>query len=224
MSDADQTRGRNQQGRFITLEGGEGVGKSTNLAFIREYLVQRGLPVVQTREPGGTPLAEKIRSLLLDKSSEPMADLTELMLVFAARAQHLQQVIRPALERGDWVLCDRFTDATYAYQGYGRGLDHDLIERLQALVHPDLRPDLTLLLDIDIELGLARAGERGGLDRIESEQRSFFESVRQGYLTLARQEPDRFVVLDASPPLPAVQAALRQQLDRLIDGSSNDSV
>lgn len=215
-SEADRAHSASR-GKFITLEGGEGVGKSTNLAFIREYLGERGLPVVLTREPGGTALAEKIRSLLLEKSSEPMADLTELLLVFAARAQHLDQVIRPALERGDWVLCDRFTDATYAYQGYGRGLDRELIGRLEALVHPNLQPDLTILLDIDIELGLARASERGDLDRIESEQRGFFDAVREGYLNLARQFSERYVVVDASPPLAVVQAQIEGHLKNFVE-------
>ncbi|MCW8193511.1 dTMP kinase [Proteobacteria bacterium 005FR1] len=216
LNEAEQANGR-QRGRFITLEGGEGVGKSTNLAFIRDYLAERGLPVVLTREPGGTPLAEKIRGLLLEKSPEAMADLTELLLVFAARAQHLDQVIRPALERGDWVLCDRFTDATYAYQGFGRGLDQELIGRLEALVHPHLQPDLTILLDIDVDLGLARASERGDLDRIESEQRSFFEAVRAGYLTLASENTKRYIVVDASPPLALVQAQIEKKLKQFIE-------
>lgn len=203
-------------GRFITLEGGEGVGKSTNLNFIHDYLLGRGYSVVLTREPGGTPLAEKLRALLLEKSAETMSDLTELLLVFAARAQHLEQVIRPALARGDWVLCDRFTDATYAYQGYGRGLDRGLISRLEQLVHPVLQPDLTLLLDIDIDVGLARARERGELDRIESEQRAFFEAVREGYLALAAREPTRFAIVDASPQLGVVQAAIQGHIEALI--------
>jgi dTMP kinase len=214
QNEAEQ--GSRRYGKFITLEGGEGVGKSTNLTFIRDCLVERGLSVVLTREPGGTPLAEKIRGLLLDKSPEPMAHLTELLLVFAARAQHLDQVIRPALERGDWVLCDRFTDATYAYQGYGRGLDRDLIGHLESLVHPKLQPDLTILLDIDVDLGLSRASERGDLDRIESEQRSFFEAVRSGYLTIASQHPERYAVVDASPPLAVVQAQIEGQLKQFI--------
>jgi dTMP kinase len=203
-------------GKFISLEGGEGVGKSTNLIFVHEYLVSHGCKVVLTREPGGTPLAEKLRTLLLQKSVETMSNLTELLLIFAARAQHLGQVIQPALARGDWVLCDRFTDATYAYQGYGRGLDRTVIAQLEQLVHPTLQPDLTLLLDIDIDTGLARVRERGDLDRIESEQRHFFEAVRAGYLTLARQNPKRFAVVDASPPLDVVQDVIKIHLDNLI--------
>ncbi|MGQ9425306.1 dTMP kinase [Gilvimarinus sp. F26214L] len=210
MTATDQ---RPRRGRFITLEGGEGVGKSTNLAFVNDYLKSRNRQVVLTREPGGTPLAEKIRSLLLEPSAETMSDMTELLLMFAARAQHLSQVIRPALERGDWVLCDRFTDATFAYQGFGRGLDQSLISQLQRLVHPEIEPDLTLLLDIDVDTGLARARERAELDRIELEQRSFFQAVRDGYLALAAQHPQRFVVVDAAPPLETVQARIREQLD-----------
>lgn len=204
-------------GKFITLEGGEGVGKSTNLAFIHDYLVARGCTVVLTREPGGTPLAEKLRALLLEKSAEPMSDLTELLLIFAARAQHLERVIQPALLRGDWVLCDRFTDATYAYQSYGRGLDKGVIAELERLVHPTLKPDLTVLLDIDIDIGLARARERGELDRIESEERSFFEAIREGYRALAEEEPERFAVVDASPELRFVQDAIESHIDALIN-------
>lgn len=216
MSKPDNNNSESNRGKFITLEGGEGVGKSTNLAFIHDHLRNRGCRVVLTREPGGTPLAERLRDLLLQKSPETMSDLTELLLVFAARAQHLDQVINPALARGDWVLCDRFTDATYAYQGYGRGLDRGIIARLEELVHPGLRPDLTLLLDIDIDVGLERARERGDLDRIESERRQFFESVRAGYLSLAEREPTRFAVIDASPGLEQVQAAIAARVDALI--------
>lgn len=209
-------------GRFITLEGGEGVGKSSNLAFIHEYLTGCGQSVVVTREPGGTPLAEKVRELLLQKSAEPMSALAELLLVFAARAQHLERVIRPALVRGDWVLCDRFTDATFAYQGCGRRLNQQVIAQLRDLVHPDLQPDLTILLDIDIAEGLARARERGEPDRIESEQRSFFEAVRSGYLAMAAEEPRRFAVVDASPPLETVQQAIREHLDRILKGTRSE--
>lgn len=207
------------RGRFITLEGGEGVGKSTNLAFVHDYLRERGISVVLTREPGGTPLAENIRDLLLRQSAEPVEELTELLLVFAARAQHLNRVIRPALVRGDWVLCDRFTDATFAYQGFGRGLSADLIGRLQTMVHPDLQPDLTLLLDIDVERGLARARERGELDRIESEQADFFERVRAGYLELAARDR-RWAIIDANPALPEVQRAIAERLERLLAEST----
>jgi dTMP kinase len=192
-------------GKFITIEGTEGVGKSTNLAYVHEWLTTRGVEVVVTREPGGTPLAEEIRTLLLAKRDESVDETAELLLVFAARAQHLQQVIKPALARGAWVLCDRFTDATYAYQGGGRGLDVATIAQLEQLVQGDLRPDLTLVLDIDVELGLQRARERAELDRFESEAVAFFERVRQTYRHLAEVAPERYAVVDAGQTLQAVQ-------------------
>lgn len=191
--------------RFITLEGGEGAGKSTCLAFIRDFLAQRGLPLVVTREPGGTPLAEEIRQLLLARREEQVAPNAELLLMFAARAQHLQQVVLPALSRGDWVLCDRFTDATYAYQGYGRHQPMQTIRDLERLVQGDLQPGLTLLLDLPVQEGLARAAARAEKDRFESEQDAFFERVRQGYRDRAAAEPARFRVIDASRPLGTVQ-------------------
>jgi dTMP kinase len=191
--------------RFITLEGGEGAGKSTCLAFIRDFLAQRGQPLVVTREPGGTPLAEEIRQLLLARREEQVAPNAELLLMFAARAQHLQQVVLPALSRGDWVLCDRFTDATYAYQGYGRHQPMQTIRDLERLVQGDLQPGLTLLLDLPVQEGLARAAARAEKDRFESEQDAFFERVRQGYRDRAAAEPARFRVIDASRPLGAVQ-------------------
>lgn len=191
--------------RFITLEGGEGAGKSTCLAFIRDFLAQRGMPLVVTREPGGTPLAEEIRQLLLARREEQVAPNAELLLMFAARAQHLQQVVLPALSRGDWVLCDRFTDATYAYQGYGRHQPMQTIRELERLVQGDLQPGLTLLLDLPVQEGLARAAARAEKDRFESEQDAFFERVRQGYRDRAAAEPARFRVIDASRPLGDVQ-------------------
>lgn len=203
-------------GKFITIEGTEGVGKSTNLAYVHEWLIQRGLEVVVTREPGGTPLAEEIRALLLAKRDEPVDETAELLLVFAARAQHLQQVIKPALARGAWVLCDRFTDATYAYQGGGRGLDVATIAQLEQLVQGDLRPDLTLVLDIDVELGLQRARQRAELDRFESEAVAFFERVREAYRALAHAAPARYAVVDASQPLAAVQQDIDRVLSRLL--------
>lgn len=195
-------------GLFITLEGPEGAGKSTNREYLAELLVQAGIEVVLTREPGGTPLAERIRELLLAPDSEVMAVDTELLLMFAARAQHLAGVIRPALARGAVVLCDRFTDATYAYQGGGRGLAHERIAILEQFVQGDLRPDLTLVFDLPVEVGLARAAARGKLDRFEQEQQSFFEAVRQTYLARAAQAPERYRVLDAAQPLSQVQADL----------------
>ncbi|MCB1665713.1 MAG: dTMP kinase [Pseudomonadales bacterium] len=203
-------------GRFITIEGGEGVGKSTNIQCIQERLRQAGIDFVLTREPGGTELAEKIRTLLLDCHDEPMAEMTELLLIFAARAQHLAQVIRPALAAGKWVLCDRFTDATYAYQGGGRGLSVSAIAALEHLVQQDLRPDLTYLLDLSPDVGLSRASKRAALDRFELEKIEFFERVRATYLQRAAAEPERCVVIDAGEPLAQVQAAILQHLETLI--------
>ena len=200
------------KGRFITLEGGEGVGKSSNMAFIVDLLTEAGVDFIQTREPGGTPLAEEIRQLLLTPRDEHMDELSELLLGFAARAQHLARTIRPALAAGTWVLCDRFTDATVAYQGAGRGLSLSTIAQLRALVHRDLQPDMTLLLDAPVEIGMSRAGERGELDRFEQEQMSFFERVRQGYIDQAQADPDRYRIIDASQSLSDVQADIRDVL------------
>jgi dTMP kinase len=196
------------RGRFITLEGSEGSGKSTNLAYIHEKLQQSGIDVVLTREPGGTPLGEQIRDLLLDHRQQAMASDTELLLMFAARAQHLNELILPALEQGKWVLCDRFTDATYAYQGAGRGISEERIATLEQWVQGELRPDLTFFLDLPVEQGLARAGERSTPDRFEREQLDFFERVRQGYLQQAERDPQRYRVVDASVALEQVQSQL----------------
>lgn len=204
------------QGRFITLEGGEGVGKSTNLNFVRQLLEQRGIRVVMTREPGGTPLAEKIRNLLLAPDQETITPSAELLLVFAARAQHVRHVIVPALQRGDWVLSDRFTDATYAYQGGGRQMDVQAIAWLEHLVLGDLRPDLTLLLDAPVEIGMRRAKHRGDLDRFESEALAFFERVRQAYRQRAESEPARYRLIDAAQPLPDVQRCIERALQTLL--------
>ena len=199
-------------GWFITLEGPEGAGKSTNREFLAEQLRARGYTVCLTREPGGTPLAERIRDLLLHCHDEPMAVDTELLLMFAARAQHIEQVIKPALARGEVVLCDRFTDATYAYQGGGRGVDHQRIATLEQFVQGDLQPNLTLVFDLPVEIGLSRAAARGVLDRFEREPRAFFEAVRQTYLQRAALQPKRYVVLDASQSLAAVQADLLEKM------------
>ena len=204
------------RGKFLTIEGTEGVGKSTNLAFVRDWLQAQGVDVVVTREPGGTPLAEEIRSLLLAKRDEPVDEIAELLLVFAARAQHIAQVIQPALARGAWVLSDRFTDATYAYQGGGRGLNIDTIDQLEHLVQGDLRPDVTLILDIDVELGLNRARQRGELDRFESETMVFFERVRCAYRARADKAPSRYVLVDAGQDLAAVQADIGSILKALL--------
>jgi dTMP kinase len=196
------------RGKFITLEGGEGVGKSTNLAFIEKYLQQHNISVVVTREPGGTVLAEKIRQLLLDKNSEVISDQAELLMVFAARAQHIKHVIEPALAKGEWVLCDRFTDATYAYQGGGRNMRISAIEWLENMVQGNLRPDLTLLLDAPVEIGMERARSRATFDRFESEKISFFEQVRRAYLLQAELNPERIKLIKANQPLVDVQRAL----------------
>jgi dTMP kinase len=201
------------RGLFITLEGIEGAGKSSHLAFIKNWLEQAGKTVVQTREPGGTPLAEKIRELLLDHRNAAMVPDTELLLMFAARAQHLAQVIRPALARGDWVLCDRFTDATYAYQGGGRGVDMRRIGVLEKWVQDELRPNLTLLLDVPVDIGLQRAGRRGEPDRFERERAEFFARVRDAYLGLARARPMQYQVIDASVSLERVQAQIQKILE-----------
>lgn len=204
-------------GRFITLEGSEGSGKSTNLAYIEQRLKAAGKDVVLTREPGGTPLAEQIRELLLDHRQAAMGSDTELLLMFAARAQHLEEKIRPALEAGRWVLCDRFTDATYAYQGAGRGIDADRIAILETWVQRGLTPDLTFFLDVPVAIGLERAGRRGELDRFEREQQVFFERVRSGYLARAAAEPGRFRVIDASQSLPDVQTQIGRALGEYLD-------
>lgn len=202
-----------KRGRFVTVEGGEGVGKTTQMAALRDWLAARGLEVVVTREPGGTPRAERLREVLLERSDEPMPIPCELLLMFAARSTHLDHVIRPALERGAWVVCDRFTDATYAYQGGGRGVPRDDIAFLERFVQGDLRPDLTLLLDASIEIGEARASarnnQRGASDRFEQERREFRERVRTVYLERAQVEPQRFAVIDASAENAAVSAAIR---------------
>jgi len=204
-------------GLFITLEGPEGAGKSTNRDYLAARLREHGLDVVLTREPGGTPLAEKVRELLLAPSDEVMAADTELLLVFAARAQHLAQVIRPALAKGSVVLCDRFTDATYAYQGGGRGLSVARIAALEQFVQGDLRPDLTLVFDLPVEVGLARAAARGRLDRFEQEGQAFFEAVRQAYLQRAQGEPQRYNLLDAAQPLDVVQRAIDALLPAIVE-------
>jgi len=206
-------------GLFVTLEGPEGAGKSTNREYLAEGLRANGIEVLLTREPGGTPLAERIRELLLAPSDERMAADTELLLVFAARAQHLAEVIRPALARGCVVLCDRFTDATYAYQGGGRGLSTTRIAELEAFVQGDLRPQLTLIFDLPVEIGLSRAAARGRLDRFEQEGRGFFEAVRQAYLARAAAAPARYRIVDAAQPLEAVQRALDALLPELLESA-----
>lgn len=204
-------------GLFITLEGPEGAGKSTNREYLAERLRAAGIEVLLTREPGGTPLAERIRDVLLTPVEEVMNADTELLLVFAARAQHLATVIRPALERGAVVLCDRFTDSTYAYQGAGRGLSLARIAALEDFVQGELRPDLTLVFDLPVDVGLARASARGRLDRFEQEGQAFFQKVREAFLARAAAAPQRYVLVDAAQPLAQVQRSLDSLLPQLLE-------
>ena len=198
---------------FITLEGPEGAGKSTQMLALAEYLRAAGKSVIETREPGGTSLGEAIRHILLDPAQTTLASDAELLLLFAARAQHLAELIRPALARGEWVLCDRFTGASYAYQGGGRGIPGSRIAVLEQWVQADLQPDLILVLDLPVELGLQRAGKRGPADRFEREEQAFFERVRAAYLQRAANKPERYRIIDASAPLDEVQNALRLVLE-----------
>ena len=210
------------QGRFISFEGVEGVGKSTQLARCAAWLSEQGIEVVRTREPGGTPRAERLRNLLLERGDEPMPTPCELLLMFAARSTHLENLVHPAVARGAWVLCDRFTDATYAYQGGGRGLPERDIDSLVAIVHPGFWPDLTVLLDAPVDTGLARAHERNGADgpdRFETERREFFERVREAYLVRARREPQRLRVVDASGSVDAVERGIRALVAPLLEAS-----
>ncbi|MET4693903.1 dTMP kinase [Endozoicomonas lisbonensis] len=206
-------------GFFLTIEGCEGAGKTTAVNVIKQWLDSRGIEFTETREPGGTPMAENLRGLLLDHGDEQVADITELLLMFAARSQNLFHNIEPALERGQVVLCDRFTDATFAYQGGGRQLDVQQIATLETLVQGERRPDMTVLLDVEPKVGLARARHRameqgGKLDRIEQEAMDFFNRVRNTYLERARQFPEQFEVIDAGQPLEAVKAQLIKALER----------
>ncbi|WP_299178656.1 dTMP kinase [uncultured Neptuniibacter sp.] len=207
----------NETGRFITIEGTEGVGKSTNIEFLCNLLESKGVDIVLTREPGGTPLAEELRDLLLKPRDEQVSQDTELLLMFAARAQHLANVIKPALERGCWVISDRFTDATFAYQGGGRGVDYDNIQTLERLVQHGLQPDLTLLLDLDVEVGLQRASARSVPDRFEQEKLAFFRNVRSAYLQRAENEPERFAIIDAGKGLDEVQQQIANVLNNFLD-------
>jgi len=203
------------RGAFVTLEGGEGVGKSTNLALVVAHLEARGVEVVATREPGGTPLGETIRAWILDGEHGALSAEVEALLMFAARARHLDTVIRPALAAGKWVVCDRFTDATFAYQGGGRGADIGLLDALETGVQRGLEPDLTLLLDAPLEVGRRRIAARA-LDHFEREQTPFFERVRRAYLDRARRDPNRIKVIDAAGTLEQVQAAIIRELDAVL--------
>jgi dTMP kinase len=202
-------------GKFITFEGIEGVGKSTNIRHFVAALEQAGRNVLVTREPGGTPIAERIRGIVSEHGDEVIPDIAELLLIFAARAIHVENLIRPAIEAGTWVVCDRFTDSSRAYQGGGRGLPQSDIDLLANWVHADLEPDLTILLDAPVDIGLERAGDRGDPDRFESERRDFFERVRSCYLELADRNPDRFVVIDAGDSLENVQAAINSVAQKI---------
>ncbi len=209
------------RGKFITVEGIEGVGKSTNIDFLSSLIEEKGLAVIRTREPGGTPMAERIRELLLEHGEEPMTDIAELLLFFAARSVHIHNAIKPALLAGKWVVCDRFTDASRAYQGDGRGLNQETINTLADWVQEDLQPDLTILLDAPAEIGMDRAGRRGAADRLEIEKTDFYARVRDGYLALADSEPERFAVIDASQSLEQVQAAIGENVGRLMNDNSH---
>ncbi len=204
------------RGKFITLEGGEGTGKSTCLASVLEELHQSAIDTVATREPGGTPLGEKLRSVLLEPNVGQISDNAELLIMFAARAQHIAHVIEPALAAGQWVVSDRFTDATYAYQGGGRQIPVERISIIEQWVHGGLQPDLTLLLDVPVEVGLQRVGQRGSLDRIERENLHFFDNVRSAYLQRARHFPDRFRIISTDRDIASVTAAVRSEVRRLI--------
>jgi dTMP kinase len=205
-------------GRFITLEGIEGAGKSTVARIVCEWLTARSIPTRLTREPGGTPLAERVRQVVLERGEERLSPVTETLLMFAARGIHVENLIRPTLARGEWVVCDRFTDATRAYQGSGRGVDAGWIDSLARSVHGDLQPDCTLLLDLPPAVGLARARQRSGLaaDRFEAETEAFFARVRAGYLELARREPHRVRIVDAAAELEQVKAQVVRELERLV--------
>lgn len=205
------------RGKFITVEGIEGVGKSTNIEFLSSLIEARGYDLVRTREPGGTPLAERIRTMLLAHGDEVLPDTAELLLFFAARSLNVNNRIRPAIEAGQWVICDRFTDASRAYQGAGRGLDPERIELLADWVLDGLQPDITLLLDAPASVGMGRAERRGEADRLESEQRSFYERVRDAYLALAEADPERITVIDASADLDSVQRNIALAMARLFD-------
>ncbi|MEO1574587.1 MAG: dTMP kinase [Pseudomonadota bacterium] len=222
MSKSDDSTMSENRGRFISLEGIEGAGKSTVIHELERVLKARGIDRLRTREPGGTPRAEAVRDLVLSRDfDEPLHPRAELLLVFAAREQHLQEVIRPALARGTWVICDRFTDATYAYQGAGRGLDDAHIAMLADWLHADAWPDLTLLLDVPESVGLARIEGRGEPDRFEIEQAEFFARARAAYLARAEAEPDRFHVIDATASLAEVRALARTAVQGLLEAGAS---
>ena len=204
-------------GKFITIEGIEGAGKTTCIQVVTEVTERQGISAIHTREPGGTDLGEDLRNLLLGHKHTGMSDDAELLMMFAARAQHIAQKIKPALDVGKWVLCDRFTDATYAYQGYGRGIPLEKIASLENWVQGALRPDLTLLMDLPVEVGMERAGKRSAPDRFESEAWDFFERIRKGYLSIAAEQPSRVKVIDASQDLANVQVQVRAAVEAFVN-------
>lgn len=205
------------RGKFITIEGQDGAGKTTNIDVIKGYLEAAKIPFVDSREPGGTALGESIRELILNSGDEKIGDEAELLLMFAARAQHIKDVIEPALARGDWLVCDRFTDATYAYQGGGRGMSMTNIANLEQYVQADLRPDLTVLLDLPVEVGERRAGLRSDPDRFEQQKLKFKQNVRDCYLARASAEPDRIKVIDASQSIDAVRNAINSTMQEFVE-------
>jgi len=204
-------------GKFITVEGIEGAGKTTCMQVVTDVIEQQGISAIHTREPGGTDLGEDLRNLLLGHKHTGMTDDAELLMMFAARAEHIAQKIKPALDAGNWVLCDRFTDATYAYQGYGRGVSLEKISGLENWVQGELRPDLTLLMDLPVEMGMERAGKRSAPDRFESEAWDFFERIRQGYLSIAAEQSSRVKVIDASQDLHDVQEKVRAAIEAFVN-------
>ena len=204
-------------GKFITVEGIEGAGKTTCMQVVTDVIEQQGISAIHTREPGGTDLGEDLRNLLLGHKHTGMSDDAELLMMFAARAEHIAQKIKPALDEGNWVLCDRFTDATYAYQGYGRGISLEKISGLENWVQGELRPDLTLLMDLPVEMGMERAGKRSAPDRFESEAWDFFERIRQGYLSIAAEQSSRVKVIDASQDLHDVQEQVRAAIETFVN-------
>jgi len=204
-------------GKFITVEGIEGAGKTTCMQVVTDVIEQQGISAIHTREPGGTDLGEDLRNLLLGHKHTGMSDDAELLMMFAARAEHIAQKIKPALDAGNWVLCDRFTDATYAYQGYGRGISLEKISGLENWVQGELRPDLTLLMDLPVEMGMERAGKRSAPDRFESEAWDFFERIRKGYLSIAAEQSSRVKVIDASQDLHDVQEQVRAAIEAFVN-------
>ena len=207
-------------GLFITLEGIEGSGKSTQLAYVVEHLKKKNKDVVCTREPGGTMVGEKIRNILLDKNLPSMNIETELMLMCAARVEHVKSVIEPALNQGKYVVCDRFFDATYAYQGFGRGINIDRIDELREFSIGNLQPDMTLLLDVTLDVSVSRVDARGERDRFENEKLAFYEKIRSGYLEMAKKQPARVKIIDATKSISDVQSSIKQYIDNLIEKAS----